>query len=137
MAEPEPDLLAAALAAQATAYAPYSKFPVGAALRTPSGAVFVGSNVENAAFPQGTCAEAGAIAAMVTGGEQAIAVILTVCDGDALSTPCGGCRQKIREFAIPGTVIHVAGPEGVRKTYTMDELLPDSFGPANLAEPLE
>jgi len=137
MAEPEPDLLAAALTAQATAYAPYSKFPVGAALRTPSGAVFVGSNVENAAFPQGTCAEAGAIAAMVTGGEQAIAVILTVCDGDALSTPCGGCRQKIREFAIPGTVIHVAGPEGVRKTYTMDELLPDSFGPANLAEPLE
>jgi cytidine deaminase len=137
MVEPEPDLLAAALTAQATAYAPYSKFPVGAALRTPSGAVFVGSNVENAAFPQGTCAEAGAIAAMVTGGEQAIAVILTVCDGDALSTPCGGCRQKIREFAIPGTVIHVAGPEGVRKTYTMDELLPDSFGPANLAEPLE
>jgi cytidine deaminase len=137
MVEPEPDLLAAALTAQATAYAPYSKFPVGAALRTPSGAVFVGSNVENAAFPQGTCAEAGAIAAMVTGGEQAIAVILTVCDGDALSTPCGGCRQKIREFAIPGTVIHVAGPEGVRRTYTMDELLPDSFGPANLAEPLE
>ena len=133
MAEPEPDLLDAALAAQANAYAPYSKFPVGAALRTPSGAVFVGCNVENAAFPQGTCAEAGAIATMVAAGEQAIEVILTVCDGDALSTPCGGCRQKIREFAIPGTVIHVAGPEGVRVSYTMDELLPDSFGPANLA----
>jgi len=133
MAEPQPDLLDAALAAQANAYAPYSKFPVGAALRTPSGAVFVGCNVENAAFPQGTCAEAGAIATMVAAGEQAIEVILTVCDGDALSTPCGGCRQKIREFAIPGTVIHVAGPEGVRVSYTMDELLPDSFGPANLA----
>jgi cytidine deaminase len=132
MAEPEPDLLDAALATQANAYAPYSKFPVGAALRTPSGAVFVGCNVENAAFPQGTCAEAGAIAAMVAAGEQAIEVILTVCDGDALSTPCGGCRQKIREFATPDTVIHVAGPEGVRVTYTMDELLPDSFGPANL-----
>jgi cytidine deaminase len=132
MAEPEPDLLDAALAAQANAYAPYSEFPVGAALRAPSGAVFVGCNVENAAFPQGTCAEAGAIAAMVAAGEQAIEVILTVCDGDALSTPCGGCRQKIREFAIPGTVIHVAGPEGVRVTYTIDELLPDSFGPANL-----
>jgi cytidine deaminase len=133
MAEPEPELLDAALAAQANAYAPYSKFPVGAALRTPSGAIYVGCNVENAAFPQGTCAEAGAIAAMAVAGEQAIEVILTVCDGDALSTPCGGCRQKIREFAIAGTVIHVAGPEGVRKTYTIDELLPDSFGPANLA----
>ncbi len=133
MAEPEPDLLDAALAAQANAYAPYSKFPVGAALRTPGGAVFVGCNVENAAFPQGTCAEAGAIAAMVAAGEHAIEVILTVCDGDALSTPCGGCRQKIREFAITGTVIHVAGPEGVRVSYTMEELLPDSFGPANLA----
>jgi cytidine deaminase len=137
MAQPEQELLDEALAAQANAYAPYSKFPVGAALRTPSGSVFVGCNVENAAFPQGTCAEAGAIAAMVAGGEQAIDVILTVCDGDALSTPCGGCRQKIREFAIPGTLVHVAGPEGVRKTYTVEELLPDSFGPANLAEPLE
>ena len=133
MAEPEPELLHAALAVQANAYAPYSKFPVGAALRTPTGAVFVGCNVENASFPQGTCAEAGAIAAMVAAGEQAIGVMLTVCDGDALSTPCGGCRQKIREFAIGGTVIHVAGPEGVRATYTMDELLPDSFGPDNLS----
>jgi cytidine deaminase len=128
----EPELHAAAVAVQAHAHAPYSRFPVGAALRTPSGAVFTGCNVENAAYPQGTCAEAGAIAAMCAAGERAIDVIVTVCEGDALGTPCGGCRQKIREFATPRTLIHVAGPEGVRKSYTMDELLPDSFGPEHL-----
>jgi cytidine deaminase len=128
----EPELQQAARTVQARAYAPYSEFAVGAALRTPAGHVFVGCNVENAAFPQGTCAEAGAIAAMVAAGERAIAVLVTVADGETLATPCGGCRQKIREFAVPGTVVHVAGPEGVRTTYTMDELLPDSFGPENL-----
>jgi cytidine deaminase len=132
MAATEPDLLAAARAVQANAYAPYSRFPVGAALRTSTGGEFTGCNVENAAYPQGTCAEAGAIAAMVAAGERVIDVILTVADGDMLATPCGGCRQKIREFAVPTTVIHVAGPEGVRATYTIDELLPDSFGPENL-----
>ena len=128
----EPELLSAARAVQANAHAPYSDFPVGAALRTPSGQVFTGCNVENAAYPQGTCAEAGAIAAMAAAGERAIEVLLTVADGEMLATPCGGCRQKIREFATSATVIHVAGPEGVRKSYTMDDLLPDSFGPANL-----
>lgn len=128
----EPELLAAATAVQANAHAPYSDFPVGAALRTPSGAVFVGCNVENAAYPEGTCAEAGAIAAMVAAGERRIDVIVTVCDGELLGTPCGGCRQKIREFAGPDTVIHVAGPEGVRRTYAIAELLPDGFGPDNL-----
>jgi cytidine deaminase len=130
----EPDLLAAARAVQAHAHAPYSRFLVGAAVRTPSGKVFTGCNVENAAYPLGTCAEAGAIAAMVAAGETAIDVILTVAVGDMLATPCGGCRQRIREFATSATVIHVAGPEGVRKSYTMDELLPDSFGPENLPD---
>ena len=129
----EPELLAAALAIQPRAYAPYSNFLVGAAIRTRSGAVFTGCNVENAAYPQGTCAEAGAIAAMVAAGEREIETVLTVCDGDLLSTPCGGCRQKIREFARPDTVIHAAGPDGVRATYTMATLLPDGFGPENLA----
>jgi cytidine deaminase len=133
MTAPEQELLTAARAAQANAHAPYSGFPVGAALRTPSGAVFSGCNVENASYPLGTCAEAGAIAAMAAAGETAIDVILTVADGDVLATPCGGCRQRIREFATSATVIHVAGPEGVRKSYTTDELLPDSFGPENLA----
>jgi cytidine deaminase len=130
--EIEPELRRLATEAKDNAYAPYSRFKVGAALRTPSGAVFTGCNVENAAYPQGTCAEAGAIAAMAAAGERLIAVLVTVCDGELLSTPCGGCRQKIREFATADTVVHAADPSGVRTTYTIDQLLPDSFGPENL-----
>jgi cytidine deaminase len=126
-------LFAAAKAAQANAYAPYSRFKVGAALRTPSGAIFSGCNVENAAYPQGSCAEAGAIAAMALAGERRIAEILVIGDGKALCTPCGGCRQRIREFADPSTAIHIAGPEGVRRTFTLAKLLPESFGPEHLA----
>jgi cytidine deaminase len=127
------ELFAAARAAQANAYAPYSRFHVGAALRTPSGVIFSGCNVENAAYPQGSCAEAGAIAAMALAGERRIAEILVVGDGDALCTPCGGCRQRIREFADSATAIHIAGPEGVRRTFTLAKLLPESFGPDHLA----
>jgi cytidine deaminase len=127
------ELFAAAKAAQANAYAPYSRFKVGAALRVPSGAIFCGCNVENAAYPQGSCAEAGAVAAMALAGERRIVEILVIGDGDALCTPCGGCRQRIREFADPSTVIHIAGPEGVRATFTLSQLLPESFGPDHLA----
>jgi len=127
------ELFDAAVAVQANAYVPYSHFPVGAAVRSATGRVYVGCNVENAAYPQGWCAEASAIAAMVSAGERELAVVLTVCEGDMLSTCCGGCRQKIREFATPATVIHAAGPEGVRKSYSIEELLPDSFGPENLS----
>ena len=126
-------LFEAAKTAQAKAYAPYSRFHVGAALRTPSGAIFSGCNVENAAYPQGSCAEAGAIAAMALAAERRIAEILVIGDGDALCTPCGGCRQRIREFADPTAVIHIAGPEGLRRTFTLAELLPESFGPDHLA----
>lgn len=119
---------------QRNAHVPYSRFPVGAALRTEGGRVFTGANIENAAYPEGMCAEASAIAAMASAGERVIDTIVTVCDGEALSTPCGGCRQKIREFATAATVVHAAGPEGIRRTYSMDALLPDSFGPENLAE---
>jgi cytidine deaminase len=126
------ELFAAARAAQARAYAPYSGFRVGAAIRTPEGAVFAGCNVENAAYPQGACAETGAIAAMIAGGGARIAEILVVGDGDRLCTPCGGCRQRIREFAGPETPVHVAGPEGVRRRFTLADLLPYSFGPDNL-----
>ena len=126
-------LFEAAKAAQAKAYAPYSRFNVGAAILTPSGAIYAGCNVENAAYPQGACAEAGAISAMVHGGERRIAEILVIGDGDALVTPCGGCRQRIREFADPSTLIHIAGPEGMRAKFTLGELLPESFGPDHLA----
>jgi cytidine deaminase len=127
-------LLQAARAAQAQAYAPYSRYRVGVALATPGGRVFSGCNVENAAYPSGTCAEAGAIAAMVAGGEREIAEILVVGQGPELITPCGNCRQRIREFAIAGTRVHAAGPNGVQRSFTLDELLPHSFGPEHLPE---
>jgi cytidine deaminase len=128
------DLFAAAVAVQANAHVPYSKYPVGAAVRTGSGRVFAGCNVENAAYPQGMCAEASAIAAMVSAGERELVEVLTVAEGEELATCCGGCRQKIREFGGPGTLIHAAGPEGVRRTFTLDELLPFSFGPEQLPD---
>src|SRR5271166_1369730 len=131
-AEPLAALFAAAKAAQGNAYAPYSRFHVGAALRTPGGAVFAGANVENAAYPEGWCAETSAIAAMAQAGERRIAEICVIGDGEALCTPCGGCRQRIREFADATTLIHVAGPEGVRATFSLGELLPESFGPEHL-----
>lgn len=126
-------LLGAARDVQQRAHAPYSGFRVGAAVLAQNGTVYAGCNVENAAYPNGTCAEAGAIAAMVAAGQDRIVEILVVCDGDLLGTPCGGCRQRLREFALPSTPLHVAGPDGVRRTFTLDELLPHSFGPDHLA----
>jgi len=128
------DLLAAAMAVQANAHAPYSGFRVGAAVRAASGAVYAGANVENASFPEGICAETAAIGAMVAAGEREIVEVLTVADGERLTTCCGGCRQRIREFARPGTPVHAAGPEGVRRTYVIEELLPGAFGPEHLAQ---
>jgi cytidine deaminase len=126
-------LFAAASAAMERAYAPYSKFQVGAAILAGNGQIYSGCNVENAAYPNGTCAETGAIAAMVRDGAQQIREIVVIGRGDLLCTPCGGCRQRIREFAAPDTKIHVCGPEGLRRTFARDELLPASFGPENLA----
>jgi len=132
-AEPDLDaLFAAAKAAQSQAYAPYSRFRVGAAILANDGKVYLGCNVENAAYPVGACAEAGAISAMIAGGARAIRAILVLGDGAELVTPCGACRQRIREFAAPETPIAVAGPEGVRARFSLAELLPASFGPANL-----
>jgi len=127
--DPIETLFAAAAAARANAYAPYSGFAVGAAIRTASGAIFSGTNVENASYPVGTCAEAGAIASMVAAGETRIAEILIVGDGEALVTPCGACRQRIREFAREDAKIHIACPNGVRASFTIAELLPQAFGP--------
>jgi len=128
-------LFEAARLVQAKAYAPYSRFRVGAAVRGGNGAVYAGCNVENAAYPTGTCAEAGAIAAMVAARERRILEILVVGDGEGLVTPCGACRQRIREFAADDAPIHAAGPEGVRRSFTLSELLPHAFGPDNLTAP--
>ena len=126
------ELFDAALAAFGNAHAPYSNYPVGAAVRAASGAVYAGCNVENAAYPQGWCAEASAIAAMVTAGERVIVEVLTISDGKKIGTCCGGCRQKIREFASVDIPIYSCGPEGMRATFTLEGLLPMSFGPENL-----
>lgn len=126
------DLVAAAIAAMSKAYAPYSGFPVGAALRGASGAVYAGCNVENAAYPQGCCAEASAISALVMGGETRIVEAAVAGGGDKLVTPCGGCRQRLREFAGDDALIHICGPEGLRRSVTLGELLPLSFGPDHL-----
>ncbi|MBV9835538.1 MAG: cytidine deaminase, partial [Alphaproteobacteria bacterium] len=92
------------------AHAPYSKFHVGAALRAEDGSVYGGCNVENAAYPQGWCAEASAIAALVGAGRRRIVEAVVIGGGEALCTPCGGCRQKLREFAGDDLPIHVCGP---------------------------
>ncbi|MFC3691506.1 cytidine deaminase [Chenggangzhangella methanolivorans] len=122
-------LFDAAAGARARAYAPYSGFSVGAAVLGAGGAIFAGCNVENAAYPVGACAEVGALSAMVAGGETRLAAILVIGGGAGLCTPCGACRQRIREFAGPDAAVVIAGPEGVRRRFTAGELLPESFGP--------
>jgi cytidine deaminase len=126
-------LLKAATAVRENAYAPYSRFKVGAALRTPAGTVYLGVNAENVAYPEGTCAEAGAIAAMCAGGEYEIAELLVISDSPIPITPCGGCRQKIAEFAGPDVAITMVTMEGVSSVVTVADLLPGSFSAAHMA----
>ena len=126
-------LFDAALRVQEHAHAPYSNYHVGCSVLTSSGQIYVGANIENAAYPQGLCAEATALAVMASHGERQAQVVLTVCDSEGLATSCGGCRQKIREFATSETIIHACSRNGLWATYTMDGLLPDSFGPEHLS----
>ena len=126
-------LLEAARAAQRRAHAPYSNFAVGAAVLDELGRIHSGCNVENAAYPLGLCAEASALAAMVLAGGRKVGAIAVVGPGPEPVTPCGGCRQRLREFGDDATAIVVADAERVRGRYTLGELLPASFGPANLA----
>jgi cytidine deaminase len=125
-------LFAAAREAQSRAHAPYSRFAVGAAVLDEQGRVHAGCNVENAVYPLGTCAETLAIATMVREGGKAVRALLVVGDGERLVTPCGGCRQRLREFANGTVAVIVADRQHVRAHFTLDELLPDSFGPENL-----
>jgi cytidine deaminase len=125
-------LLRAAVEAMGRAYAPYSRFLVGAAVLDDQGRIHPGCNVENAAYPQGVCAEGGALSAMVLAGGRSVRAVLVVGEGEGMVTPCGGCRQKIREFAALDTPILIANPQHVRATFTLDELLPHSFGPEHL-----
>ena len=126
------ELVATAISAMSHAYAPYSSFYVGASIRDENGQSHSGANVANAAYPQGACAEVGAISAMIMAGGRKIDAIAVAGKGDVLCTPCGGCRQRIREFAEAATPIIIADETGERARFTLAEILPHSFGPDNL-----
>ncbi|MBN7808622.1 cytidine deaminase [Agrobacterium rosae] len=121
------ELFEAAREAMVFAHAPYSKFPVGAAIRAEDGKIYKGANIENLSFPQGWCAEPSAISAMIMGGAKKITEIAVIAEKLALCPPCGGCRQKIAEFASADTKIFLCDEAGVQKVMTMEELLPFSF----------
>ena len=121
------DLFEAARDAMKFAHAPYSKFPVGAAIRADDGRIYTGANIENLSFPQGWCAEPTAISHMIMAGNKKIVEMAVIAEKLPLCPPCGGCRQKIAEFATARTPIYLCDETGVKKTMTMDELLPHSF----------
>jgi cytidine deaminase len=128
----DPRLLDAARQAMAKAHAPYSNYQVGAAILGDDGVIYAGCNVENAAYPEGWCAETSAIGAMVLGGARKIREIAVIGAGAGLTTPCGGCRQRIAEFGTAETPVHICGTEGLRQSFKLGDLLPESFGKEHL-----
>jgi cytidine deaminase len=126
-------LIQAARAARGKAYAPYSKFSVGAAVLDEQGRIHAGCNVENAAFPQGWCAETSALAHMVMAGGARVLAVAVVGESAHPVTPCGGCRQKLREFAALDAPVIAADMASERLRMTLGELLPASFGPEHLS----
>jgi cytidine deaminase len=125
-------LFESAKAAMSKAYCPYSQFPVGASVLTASGAMYSGCNVENASYPEGHCAETSAIAHMIsatdTPEERVITEVAVIAANQIAVTPCGGCRQRLREFGRADTKVHLCGPDGIIRTVTLGDLLPESFG---------
>jgi cytidine deaminase len=121
------ELFAAAQRAMRQAHVPYSHFPVGAAIRTASGEIYAGCNVENASFPEGWCAETSAIAHMILAGGRSIAEVAVVAEKMPRITPCGGCRQRLREFGSAATRVHLCDARGIVETVTLGDLLPKSF----------
>lgn len=124
----------AALSVRENAYAPYSKFKVGAAIRSNSGVIYSGCNVENVAYPEGTCAEAGAIAAMVAAGEQELTEVYVVASSPQPVPPCGGCRQKLAEFGKPGVKVTLATATGTELETTIGQLLPGAFDASHMED---
>ncbi len=127
------DLRDAALSVRENAHAPYSKFKVGAAIRAVSGAIYRGCNVENVAYPEGTCAEAGAIAAMVASGETALTQVYVVAGSPSPVPPCGGCRQKLAEFGAGDVSVTLATVDGIERATTIADLLPGAFDAGHMA----
>lgn len=127
-------LFKAAETIRARAYAPYSKFTVGAAILADDGKIYAGCNIENAAYPVGNCAEASAIAAMIAGGGKRITRIYVTGPGKEPVTPCGACRQRIREFSDLTVTVISHGVDGEPMVSTLEQLLPHSFGPEFLGK---
>ncbi len=121
------ELFAAANRAMRRAHVPYSKFPVGAAIRSESGAIHAGANIENASYPEGWCAETSAISHMVMAGDRRIAEVAVVAEKMERITPCGGCRQRLREFGSADTRVHLCDRSGIVETVTLGDLLPKAF----------
>jgi cytidine deaminase len=121
------ELFEAAVAAMGKAHAPYSNFPVGAAIRTDTGRIFSGCNIENASYPEGWCSETSAIAHMVMAGEHRIAEVAVVAEKMPRITPCGGCRQRLKEFGSAATRVHLCDASGIVETVTLGDLLPKAF----------
>ena len=128
----EESYIAATKEAMNKAYVPYSNYQVGALIVTKNGNTYSGCNVENASYPLGNCAEAAAIASMVLAGEKYIRMIYVMTKNDEGGIPCGGCRQRIREFSDENTQIMMCSPDGVQQRINLSELLPNSFGPEHL-----
>ena len=124
--------VSAAIKIMDMAYAPYSRFQVGAAIIDEQGRLHQGVNVENAAYPNGSCAETGAIAAMIAAGGEKIQFIAVAGRGTELCTPCGACRQRLREFALSHAVIAICDPSGRKAEFSLADILPHGFGPDNL-----
>ena len=121
------ELFAAARNAMRRAHVPYSKFPVGAAVRSESGAIHSGANIENASYPEGWCAETSAISHMVMAGDRRIVELAVVAERMDRITPCGGCRQRLREFGSAETRVHLCDQAGIVETVTLGDLLPLAF----------
>ena len=121
------DLVAAARVVMAEAHVPYSNFPVGAAIRADSGKIYAGCNIENASFPEGWCAETSAIAHMIVAGDRKIVEVAVVAEKMARITPCGGCRQRLKEFGSAATLVHLCDTTGVVETVTLGDLLPKAY----------
>ena len=128
----ESSYIAATKEAMNKAYVPYSNYPVGALIVTDNGNTYSGCNVENASYPLGNCAEAAAIASMILAGEKNIKLIYVMSQNDQGGCPCGGCRQRIREFSDIDTQVILCSPSGVQQRLLLTDLLPNSFGPEHL-----
>ena len=128
----ESNYIAATKEAMSKAYVPYSSYPVGALVVTDKGNTYSGCNVENASYPEGHCAETAAIASMVLAGEKHIKIIYVMSQNDQGGCPCGGCRQRIREFSDIDTQVILCSPSGVQQRLLLADLLPNSFGPEYL-----